>query len=56
MMTKHKTDDNVDLFSNERQCDSSCDKEDNDKDDADSREDVVCSSVITSWLKIEELP
>ena len=57
MMTKHKSYDNVDVFFfNERQCDSDCDKEDNDKEDADSGKDVLCSSAITSWLKIEQLP
>ena len=43
-------------FFNERQCDSDCDKEDNDKEDADSGKDVLCSSALTSWLKIEQLP
>ena len=39
-------------FFNERQCDSDCDKEDNDKEDADSGKSILCSSAITSWLKI----
>ena len=53
MMTKHKSYDNVDVFFfNERQCDSDCDKENNDKDAADSGKSILCSSAITSWLKI----
>lgn len=42
-------------FFNERQCDSDCDKEDNDKDDADSGKSILCSLFIRNHKLVEDI-